>query len=273
MMKRNRWISVLAAGVVMLSGMLYVRPAEARPAASLTAVAADYASDTLTNYAYEVAAIVNRERAAYGLAPLKFSDQLSDAALVRAQEIQSSFSHTRPDGRSCFTAMTDAGITYSYAGENIAYGQRTPAEVMNGWMNSEGHRANILSSKVAYIGIGVAQRNGVYYWTQFFAASNMLTGSVVTSDTPAQTTAPTVTTAPAASTTRRTTVTTTAAPAATSATPPTVTSTDTTAPQQTTAVPAWTLPNGCGGLSAETLKEALQKLSNILGFDLQALIK
>lgn len=149
--------------------------------------AAEYGNDVQRDYAMEVAAIVNRERAANGLPLLKYSDELSTAANTRAKEIQTYFSHTRPDGRICFTAVTDMGIRYRYIGENIAYGQRSPEEVMNGWMNSPGHRANILSPNVEYIGIGVAQRNGVYYWTQFFAAADGLTGEIVTFEETPQT--------------------------------------------------------------------------------------
>lgn len=145
----------------------------------LSSNAANYGSDDLKNYAYQVAAIVNRERATNGLEPLKFSDKLSEAAIVRAKEIQTYFSHTRPDGRSCFTAVTDMGIRYRTVGENIAYGQRDPEEVMKGWMNSAGHRANILSKNYDYVGIGVAYKNGVYYWTQFFARSDDLTGYAI----------------------------------------------------------------------------------------------
>lgn len=266
-MKRNRLVSVLMAGALLFSAALYARPDVQQRAASMRASAADYASDSLADYAYAVAAIVNRERAAYGLAPLKYSEQLSSAALVRAQEIQVSFSHTRPNGSSCFTAMTDAGISYRYAGENIAYGQRSPEAVMTGWMNSEGHRANILSSKVEYIGIGVTQWNGVYYWSQFFAASNVLTGTVISSDTPAQTTAPAVTTAPSTTATRRTTAAaTTTVTTATTAVPVTTSvSADTT---ETAQMPAWTLPSVCGNVSADTLNNVLQKLGNLLGLDL-----
>ena len=151
--------------------------------------AAEYETDELKDYAYQVAAIVNRERAANGLPILKYSDKLSEAANIRAKEIQTYFSHTRPDGRSCFTAVTDSGIRYRYIGENIAYGQRTPEEVMNAWMNSSGHRANILNNNVEYIGIGVAKRNGICYWTQFFALADGLSGDVITfSEQPQSTT-------------------------------------------------------------------------------------
>ena len=145
-----------------------------------------YADSQTEAYARQVAGIVNRERAANGLAPLKYSEKLSEAALVRAEEIQSVFSHTRPNGTRCFTAVTEAGISYRSVGENIAYGQRTPEEVMNSWMNSSGHRANILGS-YDYIGVGITYRNGTYYWTQFFASANGLTGEIVTFDETPQT--------------------------------------------------------------------------------------
>ena len=154
---------------------------------SFTAYAsASYATPQIEEYARQVAGIVNRERAANGLTPLKYSDKLSEAALVRAQEIQSVFSHTRPNGTRCFTAVTEAGINYRSVGENIAYGQRTPEEVMNSWMNSSGHRANILGS-YDYIGIGVTYKNGTYYWSQFFAVSDGLSGEVITLGTSATT--------------------------------------------------------------------------------------
>jgi len=90
--------------------------------------------------------------------------KVTAAAQVRAKEIKTSFSHTRPDGRSCFTALDEAGASYMGAGENIAIGQRTPEQVVNDWMNSEGHRKNILNSNFKYIGVGV---DGTA-WTQLF---------------------------------------------------------------------------------------------------------
>lgn len=272
-MKRSKLFTVLTACAVLLGAGGYIRRALPQSDTALTVSAADDTSDTLAEYAREVAEIVNRERAAYGLAPLKYSEQLSSAALVRAQEIQVSFSHTRPNGTSCFTAMTEAGISYSYAGENIAYGQRTPEAVMNGWMNSEGHRANILSNRVEYIGIGVTQRNGIYYWSQFFAASDVLTGTVISPDTPAQTTAPTVTTTAPAATTQRTTaatttVTTTVTAISTEAAPAV-----TTAVPQPPQIPTWSIPNVCGGMSAETLNNVLQQISKLLGVELYSYIR
>ncbi len=192
-MKRRFWslMIVLALSVTMAQAP-QMMPQQAY-------AAANYGSTELSDYALEVTRIVNRERAANGLSPLQYSDRLSEAALVRAAEIQSSFSHTRPNGTSCFTALTESGITYTTAGENIAYGQRSPEEVMDAWMNSSGHRANILGKNYEYIGIGVTYRNGTYYWSQFFAASNDLTGEVPASTTTAPTAKPTTTTTAASS--------------------------------------------------------------------------
>lgn len=122
-------------------------------------------SEGVSSYAERVVALVNVERAKAGLSALKIDAAASKAAQVRAEEIRSSFSHTRPSGKSCFTALDEAGVSYHAAGENIAAGQQTPEEVVNAWMNSEGHRKNILSSKFTAIGVGYLEGN---YWTQLF---------------------------------------------------------------------------------------------------------
>lgn len=118
--------------------------------------------------AMQVLSIVNSERAKYGLEALTYDSLLTSAANIRAEEIKTLFSHTRPDGRSCFTALDEVGYSYRKAGENIAYGQRSAEEVMTAWMNSEGHRANILGD-YDYIGIGVYEKGGTIYWSQFFS--------------------------------------------------------------------------------------------------------
>ena len=79
------------------------------------------------------------------------------------------FDHTSPTYGSPFDMMQQFGISYRSAGENIAMGQRTPQEVMNSWMNSSGHRANILNSSFTTLGVGIAKdANGTIYWTQMF---------------------------------------------------------------------------------------------------------
>lgn len=121
------------------------------------------------SYARQVAKLVNEERAKAGLHPLSFDAELASAAQIRANEIKTSFSHTRPDGRKFSSVLTDNGIRFTGAGENIAWGQKTPEQVMEAWMNSDGHRANILNAKFTKIGVGqyrdAAGRN---YWVQLF---------------------------------------------------------------------------------------------------------
>ena len=123
----------------------------------------------LDAFADQVVSLVNQERAKAGLSPLTVNRSVVNAAQTRAKEITSSFSHTRPDGKSFSTALTEAGVNYRGSGENIAYGQKSPEEVMNGWMNSSGHRANILNASFTQIGVGhYRSAAGVDYWTQLF---------------------------------------------------------------------------------------------------------
>ena len=120
-------------------------------------------------FANEVVRLVNEERAKAGLPALTVDRGAASAAQVRAKEIERSFSHTRPDGSSFNSALTEAGVNSRGAGENIAYGQNSPEKVMEGWMNSSGHRANILNSSYTSIGVGHYQNaSGVNYWTQLF---------------------------------------------------------------------------------------------------------
>lgn len=124
----------------------------------------------LQTYRNEVLRLVNEERAKVGAAPLTLNEKLCEAAQLRANEITTLFSHTRPDGSECFTALKGTGLTYRTAGENIAAGQSTPASVMNAWMNSSGHKANILNNSFSSIGIGFVKTDTGYgyYWVQMF---------------------------------------------------------------------------------------------------------
>jgi uncharacterized YkwD family protein/spore coat assembly protein SafA len=126
---------------------------------------------TAQSYTYEVVKLVNTERAKAGLPPLKENWELSRVARYKSQDMidKNYFSHTSPTYGSPFQMMKDFGISYQAAGENIAAGQRTPAEVVEAWMNSEGHRKNILSPTYTEIGVGYV-KGGSYghYWTQMF---------------------------------------------------------------------------------------------------------
>ena len=120
----------------------------------------------------KVAELVNEERAARGLSALSYDADLNTIANFRAQELIDSFSHTRPNGESCFTAFNEVGknnYTNATMGENIAWGQIDAEDVMDSWMNSKGHRAAILSDSYKKIGVGVVKSNGRYYWVQVFS--------------------------------------------------------------------------------------------------------
>ena len=122
----------------------------------------------INSYADQVLQLVNQERAKAGLSALTTNSTLKAAADVRAQETVQSFSHTRPNGTTFSTVFKEFGISYRTSGENIAYGQKTPQEVVTAWMNSPGHRANIMNANFGKLGIGVYQKNGVIYWSQLF---------------------------------------------------------------------------------------------------------
>lgn len=122
-----------------------------------------------TSFAQQILTLVNKERAKAGLKEVILDETLEKAAAVRAGEIERSFSHTRPDGSSFSNVLKDMGVTYKGAGENIAWGQKSPQEVMEGWMNSPGHRANILNPQFTKLGVGHYQNSrGTNYWVQLF---------------------------------------------------------------------------------------------------------
>jgi len=117
--------------------------------------------------AKEVITIVNQERAKAGLSPLTEDTSLSAGALLRSQEIVTKFAHERPNGEQGYELAFDAG--YNTVGENIAYGYDSAASVMEAWMNSPGHRENIMNSGFTHIGVGCFRgSNGQLYWTQLF---------------------------------------------------------------------------------------------------------
>ena len=123
---------------------------------------------SVLSYEEEVVRLVNEIRVKNGLRELTYNWELSRVARYKSQDMKDNryFSHTSPVYGSPFQMMKDFGITYRSAGENIARGQKSPQVVVNAWMNSSGHRANILNSSFTEIGVGyVADGN---YWTQMF---------------------------------------------------------------------------------------------------------
>lgn len=127
-------------------------------------------------YAFKVLDAVNSERKAEGLPALVMDQSLLTTAMRRAMEISACFSHTRPDGACCFSANDKV------VGENVAAGQRRPDSVMDSWMNSKGHRANILMENYTTIGIGCYESNGTYYWTQCFGRGDAVQNCAVPSN-------------------------------------------------------------------------------------------
>lgn len=123
---------------------------------------------SVLSYEKEVIRLVNEIRVQNGLRELTYNWELSRVARYKSQDMKDNryFSHTSPVYGTPFQMMKDFGITYRSAGENIARGYRSPQAVVNGWMNSPGHRANILNASFTQIGVGyVADGN---YWTQMF---------------------------------------------------------------------------------------------------------
>lgn len=109
---------------------------------------------------------INAERKKAGVSPLSLDNELTYVAGIRAEEIKKSYSHTRPDGRICYTVLSDNNISYkSSAGENIAYGYKDYSAVMDAWMKSQGHKDNILNKNFTKVGIGIYEK----YWTQLFS--------------------------------------------------------------------------------------------------------
>lgn len=122
----------------------------------------------LNEFEQQVVQLTNVERSKHGLAPLQIDAELSKVAREKSRDMRANnyFDHTSPVYGSPFDMMRSFGISYTSAGENIAKGQRTPEEVVNAWMNSPGHRANIVNNSYTHIGVGYVQEGN--YWTQMF---------------------------------------------------------------------------------------------------------
>ena len=155
-----RGIAVLAVAVLLV-GMFSIPAAAAIPAGA----------------AKEVVRLVNEERAKEGLPALKNSyGALTRAAQKRAKELPLRFdsTHARPDGSEWHTVLRDYNVRYTFAGENIAYGHKSAAQVVQAWMDSPGHKKNILGD-FTHIGVGIHEDNGRLYWSQEFAKVRPLT--------------------------------------------------------------------------------------------------
>lgn len=158
-MKRS--IFSLALSIAMLFTIVYC--------ANMEAYAAEPYSKICSDEEWEVLKLTNKRRLENGLEPLSTFSKLQSASQLRSKEIKDYFSHTRPNGESCFSVLQGKGIKYFSAGENIAAGQSSPKSVMESWWNSSGHKANILTEYYSHLGAGYAS-GGKYgkNWVQMF---------------------------------------------------------------------------------------------------------
>ncbi|WP_461673481.1 CAP domain-containing protein [Priestia megaterium] len=122
-----------------------------------------------SQFEQKVVDLVNQEREKQGLKPLTLNKELSDVARTKSKDMMDKgyFDHNSPTYGSPFDMMKQFGIEYTTAGENIAKGQQSPEDVMNAWMNSDGHRKNILNPDFTEIGVGYV-KGDTTYWTQQF---------------------------------------------------------------------------------------------------------
>ncbi len=160
--KKIVFAALAAAALTGAAGAVHLD----RPVQGSSSVSAGIQSSSAAS---EVVRLTNSARSQNGYAALVEDGALSEAAAVRAREIARSFSHTRPSGASFSSALSESGVSYLRAGENIASGQKSASEVVNAWMNSPGHRANILNSSYSRIGSASVNIDGTLYWVQLFA--------------------------------------------------------------------------------------------------------
>ncbi len=146
---------------------------EAAPSESKQAEQAEPAKETeadtgLSEFEQQVVNLTNDERAKAGLPALEVDTELSKVAQAKSEDMRDNnyFAHNSPTYGSPFDMMNQFGVDYQSAGENIAKGQQTPEEVVNAWMNSEGHRKNIMNGSFTHIGVGYVEEGNI--WTQQF---------------------------------------------------------------------------------------------------------
>lgn len=177
-MNKSKILNTVSILVVFLIIALTMTPASASANWELGITAApDTPTISRPNQAWEdskafgaeVIRLINLERSKQGLSPLEEMQILTDMANVRAKESSDFFAHTRPDGTDVFTIFSDCNLTYNAAGENLSWGFSSPAKLVEAWMASESHRANILSDKFIYAGTGFyADENKKIYCSQLF---------------------------------------------------------------------------------------------------------
>lgn len=159
------FIVCILASILMFSAVV-----SAESSQQMTLYSGEAETNTNNDYREAVLELVNVERAKHNLSPLRMSNELWDGAAIRAKELTVLFSHTRPDGSDFDTVISGKN---RYMGENIAAGYGSPKEVVAGWMDSPGHRANILNPNFEELGVGyihVDNDPNIYcnYWVQIF---------------------------------------------------------------------------------------------------------
>ena len=166
---KRKIFSVALSAVIVVSAVLPTTSAAYRPCYNCVQETV-VQSGSITQIERQAMELVNRIREQNGLKPLTISEDLSVKARVKAQDMkkQGYFSHNSPTYGTPFQMIKNFGISFRSAGENIARGYSTPQAVVNGWMNSSGHRANILNANYTHIGVGFVI--GGNYWTQMFIA-------------------------------------------------------------------------------------------------------
>ena len=178
---RHYWVQLFATVDEDTAGTSTQKPGTTTQTPSTAPQTPSTPASTPDELTAEVVRLVNVERAKEGLAPLGTYDSLTRAAQIRAPEIVTLFSHDRPDGTKCYTAMDETGAragAYTY-GENIAAGNATAAATVEQWMNSPGHRANILNKDFTHIGVGYQHDAGSTYgdyWVQMFVGTKTVPG-------------------------------------------------------------------------------------------------
>ncbi len=148
------------------------KPVAEQPATPAPAPAPTNTNTSVSSYEQKVVELVNVERQKAGLSALKLDSSMANVARMKSKDMADNnyFAHQSPTYGSAGDMLSKFGIKWSAWGENIASGQKTPEAVVTAWMNSPGHRANILSTNFGRIGVGyVTNSNGTPYWTQMFA--------------------------------------------------------------------------------------------------------
>ena len=161
--------AILASAIVALATAGSVGAASSPPESAALSESTDLRARIWSSTEKQVLQLHNQARATAGLGPLTGTNALGKAAAKRCTEIISKFSHTRPNGTSWSTVLQQFRISYRVAGENIAYGYSSANSVHTAWMNSSGHRANILRSSFKNAGVGQCTNSaGTQYWVVLF---------------------------------------------------------------------------------------------------------